>query len=121
MPRAGAPEALWPPFTGGPLLGHWSWDYYRAGSMVPLDRLIAAVPDTVCWVDTAAILGSNCCVVARDITDPSGYTLRRGRYVDYEVLRADKAVPALEALLAGQDKIDLAPRFREWSAQGTHR
>lgn len=96
MPRAGTPEALWPSFTGEPLLGHWSWEHYRAGSVVFLDRLIATVPDTVCWVDTTAILGSSCCVVAGDITEPSGYTLRRGRYVDHEVLRADKALPALD-------------------------
>lgn len=121
MPRAGTPEAMWPSFTGGTLFGHWSWEQYRAGCIVSLDRLIAAVPDTFCWVDTTAILGSNCCVVARDITGPSGYTLRRGRYVDYEVLRAGKAVPALEALLADPGKIDLAPRFREWLAQGAHR
>jgi hypothetical protein len=113
MPRAGTPEALWPSFTGGPLLGHWSWEQYQAGRIVSLERLIAAVPDTVIWVDTTAILGSNCCVVSHDITDPSGYTLRRGRYVDYEVLRAGKAVPTLKELLAGQDKIDLASRFRE--------
>jgi hypothetical protein len=121
MPRAGTPEALWPSFTGGPLFGHWSWEQYWAGSIVSLDRLIAAVPGAVCWVDTTATLGSNCCVVASDITDPSGYTLRRGRYVDYEVLRAGKTVPALEALLADPDKIDLAPRFREWLAQGARR
>ena len=121
MPRAGTPEALWPPFTGEPLFGHWSWEQCEAGSIVFLDRLIGAVPNMVCWVDTTAIFGSNCCVVARDIIGPSGYTLRRGRYVDYEVLRADKAVPTLEALLDGPDKIDLAPRFQEWSAQGTHR
>lgn len=121
MPRAGTPEALWPSFTGRPLFGHWSWEQYRAGGLVFLDRLIAAIPETVYWVDTTAMLGSNCCVVARDLTDPSGYILRRGRYVDYEVLRADKAVPPLGALLAGPDKTDLAPRFREWSAQGTSR
>lgn len=121
MPRAGTPEVLWPSFTGEPLFGRWSWEQFRAGSIVSLDRLIASTPDTVSWVDTAALLGSNCCVVARDITDPSGYTLHQGRYVDYEILRADKAVPPLEALLADPDRIDLAPRLLEWSAQGAHR
>jgi hypothetical protein len=121
MPRAGTAEVLWPPFTGEPLFGHWSWDLYQAGCFMSLERVIAAVPDTVCWVDTTAILGSSCCVVARDITEPSGHTLRRGRYVDYAALRADKAVPALDALLADPARIDLAPRFREWSAQGAHR
>lgn len=113
MPRAGTPEALWPTFTGESLFGHWSWEQYRAGRIVSLERFIAEAPDTASWVDTTAILGSNCCVVARDITDPSGYTLRRGRYVDYEVLRAGKAVPTLEELLGQNNKIDLGPRFRE--------
>jgi hypothetical protein len=120
MPRVDTPEDQWPSFTGEPLFGHWSWDRYWGSSMVSLDRAIAAAPDTVSWVDTTAILGSNCCAVARDITDPSGFTLRSGRYVDYEVLRADKTIPTLEALLADPDKIDLAPRFLEWSALGAH-
>src|SRR5262249_30423429 len=52
MPLVGAPEALWPSFTGEPLLGHWSWEQYQTGRMVSLDRLIAGAPGTVWWVDT---------------------------------------------------------------------
>lgn len=121
MPLAGTAEALWPSFTGEPLLGHWSWEHYQTGRMVSLDRLIAGAPGTVWWVDTTATLGSNCCVVARDITGKAGYRLRQGRYLDYEVLRAGKPTPALTALLADPGKIDLAPRFQEWSAMQAHR
>jgi hypothetical protein len=75
----------------GSLLG-WSW----------LDDLIAGTPGTVCWINTKAVLGSDCCAVARDITSPEGHTLRRGRYVYYEALRK---------LLAAADRADLASRF----------
>ena len=111
MPRAGTPETRWPPFADESVLGPWLWKYYRAGRLVSLDGLIAANPGMVFWTDTAAILGSNCCVVAGDIVGPSGPTLQRGRYVYYEALRAGKHVPSLEALLAGA-KVDLAPRLR---------
>lgn len=114
MPLAGTPEAQWPPFTGERLFGRWFWDHYRAGSVISLDNLIAGTPDTVFWADTKAILGSDCCAVARDISspDPEGPALRRGRYVYFEALRADKPVPSLGALLADPGKIDLAPRFQ---------
>lgn len=108
MPLAGAPEAQWPPFTGERLLGHWSW----VKSIVSLDALIAEAPDTVCWVDTKAIVGSDCCVVTRDISAPEGHVLQRGRYVYYEALREGKPVPSLSTLLANTGKIDLAPRFQ---------
>jgi hypothetical protein len=112
MPRAGISEAQWPPFTGERLFGHWSWEHYRAGSIVSLDSLIAGNPDTVFWTDTTATLGSNCCAVGRDIRSPKGPTLQRGGYVYYQVLRAGKPVPSLGMLLADTSKIDLAPRFR---------
>jgi len=111
MPLAGVPEDQWPPFAGQPLSGHWSWEQYRAGLFIALDGLIAQTPDTVFWVDTKATLGSNICAVTADIKTPEGDTLRRGRYVYYEVLRAGKQVPSLETLLAREGKIDLAPRF----------
>jgi hypothetical protein len=111
MLLADVPEALWPPFVEEPLFGSWFWDHYQAGSIIWLDRLIAATPDTVFWVDTEAILDSDCCIVARDIESPTGYTLRRGRYVYYQVLEEGKQVPPLAELLASPDKTDLAPRF----------
>jgi hypothetical protein len=111
MPLAGIPKAQWPPFTGDPLFGHWSWEPGRAGTIISIDDLIAGNPDTVFWVDTKAILGSDCCVVSHDLADPQGHKLRRGRYVYYQALEASKPVPPLNALLADPDKIDLAPRF----------
>jgi hypothetical protein len=114
MPLAGIPDAEWPPFTREPAFGHWFWEHYRAGRVVSLSEPIAATRDTVFWVDTKAILGSDCCAVGRDVSAPPGHTLRRGCYVFYEALQADKGVPPLSALLANADKIDLAPRFQRW-------
>ncbi len=111
MPLAGIPEAQWPPFTGDPLFGHWSWERGKAGSTISLGDLVAETPDTVFWVDTKAVLGSDCCAVTRDLTVPDGHTLRRGRYVHYQALQACKPVPPINALLADPGKIDLAPRF----------
>jgi hypothetical protein len=116
MPLAGLPEARWPPFTGPRLFGPWFWDAYRAGSVVALDDLIARSPGSVFWVDTQTILDSDCCAVARDLTDPAGRTLRRGRYVYSEALRAGRPVPSLTALLADAEKLDLAPRFQALGA-----
>jgi hypothetical protein len=111
MPLAGIPEAQWPPFTGDPLFGHWSWERDRAGSVISLADLIAGTPDTVFWVDAKAILGSDCCAVARDLAVPDRHILRLGRYVYYQALQARKPVPPLNALLADPGKIDLALRL----------
>ena len=111
MPLAGIPEVQWPPFTGAPLFGNWTWDGDPDGSIISIDELVAGNPETVFWVEAKAILGSDCCAVARDLTSPEGRTLRRGRYVYYQALRAGKPVPSLGALLADPGKIDLAPRF----------
>jgi hypothetical protein len=113
MPLAGISETQWPPFTDDPLFGNWTWDRSPAGSVIPLDELVAGNPDTVFWVDTKATLDSDCCAVAHDLTSPEGSTLRRGRYVYYQVLQADKLVPSLGALLTDRDKIDLATRFEQ--------
>jgi hypothetical protein len=112
MPLVGIPEAQWPPFTGECLLGHWFWEHYRAGSIVSLGGLIAETPDTVFWADTEAILGWDCCAVAHDVSSREGFTLRRGRYVYYQALRAGKPVPSLSVLLSDICKTDLAPRFQ---------
>jgi hypothetical protein len=112
MPLADLPETQWPPFTGRHVLGRWFWECHQAGAIVSLDRLITQNPRAVYWVDTKQLLGWDCCVVARNIAVPDGFTLRRGRYVYYEALRAGKAVPALDALLADANKTDLAPQFR---------
>jgi len=116
MPLAGLPESRWPPFAGPRLFGPWFWDAYQAGIVVALDDLMARSPGSVFWVNTQAVLGSDCCAVARDLTDPLGRTLRRGRYVYSEALRSGHTVPSLTALLADPDKVDLAPRFRPMAA-----
>ena len=67
---------------------------------------------TVCEWAPKAILGSDSCAVARDVSNPEGHTLRRGRYIYYQALRAGKPVPSLTALLSDTSEIDLALRFR---------
>jgi hypothetical protein len=112
MPLAGVQEAQWPPFTDERLFGHWFWEHYQTGSIIYLGGLIAETPATVFWADTKAILGSDCCVVARDVKSPEGPSLRRGRYVYYLALQTGKPVPPLEVLLADPGKTDLALRFQ---------
>jgi hypothetical protein len=113
MPLAGTPEAQWPPFTRDRLFGHWFWEHYWAGNIVSVGGLIAGIADTAFWVNTRAILGSDCCAVARDVRSPEEPVLRQGRYVYHEVLRDGKSVPPLEALLAYPGRVDLATRFRQ--------
>jgi hypothetical protein len=112
LPLAGTSEADWPPFTDERLFGRWFWDYYRVERIIDLSEVIAATADTVFWVDTYAALGSDCCVVARDVKIPGGHLLQRGRYMGAATLRADITVPSLAELLADGGKTDLAPRFR---------
>jgi hypothetical protein len=112
MPLTSASEELWPPFTGEPLFGHWSWREYKSRSIVSLDRVIAETPEAVYWVDTKDTLGSDCCAVARDISPHEGVVLRRGRYVYYEALQTGEHVPSLTELLANPGALDLTPRFR---------
>jgi hypothetical protein len=111
MPLVSTTTTQWPPFAGESALGRWFWDYHSAGSVVSVDGLVGANPDTVFWVNTQAILGSDCCVVAHDIASPEGFTLPRGRYVYQRALAMNKPVPTLGALLADDAKADLAPRF----------
>ena len=113
MPHAGIPAGRWPPFTSRVLLGGWFWEHHRAGRAVPLARLIAAAPGTVFWVTGPEPPGWGCCVVARDVSAPGGFTLPRGRYAYYRALQAE-TVPAIGALLSDPGKADLAPRFEDW-------
>ena len=112
MPLASIEETQWPPFTSERLFGNWFWEYHRARKIVLLDALIAGTSGLVFWVDTTAILGSECCAVARDIRSAEGYTLGRGCYVHYEALRVGKPVPSLAVLLADPGKTDLALQFQ---------
>jgi len=112
MPLANIPMAEWPPFTGERLFGSWFWEYYRAGTIVLLDDLIAGTADLVFWVDLKDVLGSDCCAVAQDVKSAAGYILRQGCYADYMALRSGKSVPSLAQLLASPDKTDLGPQFR---------
>lgn len=111
MPLADSPESQWPSFTDEHLFGRWFWDQYWAGRLVSLSGLVAETPDTVFWVDTKALIGSDCCAVARDVISSEGYRLQRGRYAYFQALRAGKPVPPLDVLLDDVGKIDLAPRF----------
>lgn len=117
MPFERTAERQWPPFTDEPFLGHWFWEYCWAGRLVSLHQLIAATPETVFWVNTQEILGSDCCAVVRDVVGPRGRTLLRGRYVYSEVLREGVPVPSLHALLADPGRSDLAPRFARLAAE----
>jgi hypothetical protein len=114
MPLAGIVENEWPPFTGRHFFGSWFWEHYDSGSLVLLDGVIAEHPGTVFWVSTHSVLGADCCAVARDIKNPQGRILRRGRYVYSEILRSREPVPSLTALLADTSKTDLTPRFRRY-------
>lgn len=111
MPLAGTPEWQWPSFTDELLFGSWFWKHYRAGEVVCLGDSIAQNPGAVFWVDTKAILGSDCCVVEHDIVVSSGHTLPRGSYAYFAALREGKPVPQPEVLERDSDKIDLAPLF----------
>jgi hypothetical protein len=112
MPLASIHVARWPPFAGDRLFGPWFWEYCRAGTIVPLDDLIARTADLVFWVDSKDVLGSDCCAVAQDVQGAAGYILRQGCYVNCVALRSGKSVPSLAQLLASTDKTDLGPRFR---------
>jgi hypothetical protein len=112
MPLAGIPRVAWPPFVYEHFLGCWFWEHQRAGNIISLSDLIAATPNAVFWVDTKAVLGSDCCAVMHDIDGPGGHTLRQGRYVYYGALQAGKPVPSLSLLLADATKIDLSLRFQ---------
>jgi hypothetical protein len=118
MPLAGTPGWQWPPFTDEHFFGSWFWKHYGAGEVVCLGDLVAETPDTVFWVDTKTTIGSDCCVVERDITTSTGYVLRRGCYVYFQALRERKRVPPLEVLVADTGKVDLAPRYDRASCEG---
>ena len=47
MPLVSTTTPQWPPFAGESTLGHWFWDYYSAGSVVSVDGVVGANPDTV--------------------------------------------------------------------------
>lgn len=113
MPRAGTPEGQWPPFTDERPFGHWFWEHYRAEELISLGCLIADTPDTVFWVSTKTILGSDYCAVAQDVKSPGGCTLQRGVYVPFEAMLAGSRLPSLSDLLADGTKTDVAPRFQE--------
>jgi hypothetical protein len=112
MPLEGTSEAHWAPYTSKRPFDCWSWEEWRAGRVISLDEVIAANPATVWWVDTNDALGSNCCVVARDVITPQGHVLCRGRYVYYGALQAGEPIPTLEDLLASAGRLDLSSRFQ---------
>jgi len=111
LPLAEAPESRWPPFTSERHFGPWFWEDFRAGDVVAVEDLISRTPGAAFWAHTEATLGSGCCVVSRQIMDPSGYVVPRGRFVFHEILSAGKPLPPLEELLARPDTTDLTPRF----------
>lgn len=119
MPLAGSPEWQWPPFSDESLFGSWFWKHYRAGEVVSLSDSVAENPGTVFWADTKVTLGSDCCLVKRDIEISAGYTLPRGRYVYLQALRDGKQVPSLETLERDSDNIDLAPWLGGLSCEGS--
>ena len=119
MPLAGSSAVEWPPFTRNPIFwGPGSGEYHRTGAIVSLDSFIAGTSDLVFWVDTRDTLGSGCYAVTQDIKGTEGYTLRRGRYVYYEVQLRATPVPSLGKLLASPGKTDLGPRFQSPGRSG---
>jgi hypothetical protein len=112
MPLTDIPETQWPPFTGMRFFGDWFWQWYRAGNIASLSRLIASTPDTVFWVDTQMTLGSGSCAVAAEVSSQEGYRLRRGCYMYYRALQAGIPAPSLGALLSEDSRIDLSLGFR---------
>jgi hypothetical protein len=111
MPLAGIAETQWPPFVDERYFGAWFWDDLRAGRLVSLATLVAETPDTVFWADTKNSLGSDTCVVARDVANAESPMLRRGAYVYAGALRAGLPIPSLADLLADVDTIDIAEFF----------
>jgi hypothetical protein len=118
MPRVGTSKGQWPPFTDERPFGHWFWEHYQAEELVSLDRLIADSPDTVFWVSTKTVLGSDYCAVAQDVKSTGGCTLQRGVYIPVEAMLTGRRLPPLSDLLADRTKTDLAPRFRESACEG---
>jgi hypothetical protein len=116
MPRANIPETDWPPFTNDGNFGQWFWEHCWAGRIISVHSLIAGASSTVFWANTQAIFGSNCCLVAHDVSSADGYKLPQGAYVYYRVLQAGKTIPPLDVLLAVSGKTDLALRFRPRTA-----
>jgi hypothetical protein len=112
MPRTGTPSAQWPPFTGQGFLTASFWKHQRAGRIVSLASLIARTERTVFWADTNKLLGSGCLAVTRDVASPGGITLPRGVYAYSRALKARRAVPSMETVLAEYAPVDLAARFR---------
>ena len=102
MPRVGTPEGQWPAFTDERPFGHWFWEHYRAEELISLDCLIADTPETVFWVSTKTVLGSDYCAVAQDAKCPGGCTLRRGVYVPFQAISPGSRLPPLSDLLADQ-------------------
>lgn len=111
MPLADSPENQWPPFAGERYFGEWFWDDLQAGHLVSLATLVARTTDTVFWADTKSSLGSDTCVVAKDVTGADGLTLRRGAYVYAGVLRSHLSIPSLADLLADPTTVDIAEYF----------
>ena len=108
MPHAGDDRDSWPPFTYEPVLGPWFWNAYQLGRIVNLGPMVATHPETVFWAGTAESLGSNCCVIARDILTDQGAVLRSGVYVRWEPLADGVSPPALSELLLAPDLTDLS-------------
>jgi hypothetical protein len=111
LPLAEASESQWPPFTRESLFGPWFWEHLRAGHVVAVDDFISRTPGAVFWAHTEASLGSGCCVVSRQMKDPNGYVIPRGRFIFHTVLSAKKPLPTVDELLAQADTTDLTPRF----------
>lgn len=98
-----------PQFGVRKLLGRWFWEYLRCGTIRDMQSVIAATPDTVFWVDTAELLGSRSCVVAREVRTADGLTLPKGRYLYGWAALSGPTVPSLDTLLRDPNRTDLAP------------
>jgi hypothetical protein len=110
-PRAGVPEAHWPPFTPADWGPDWFREHYRAGHLADLAPAVAATRNMIFAIPSGEALGNFLFAVKADITLPGGLVLPRGMYAHCSVLRAGCPLPSLADLLADPARMDLGPRF----------
>ncbi|MGH3193479.1 MAG: hypothetical protein ACRDOL_40740 [Streptosporangiaceae bacterium] len=112
MPRAGTPEAQWPPFAAEPVFGAWFWDHRRAGRIISLAQTAARTRKQMYWSGMQIPAGgSGLIAIAARVTGPGRCRLEPGVYAYYQVLRRREPLPSLDVVLADPARLDIGPRF----------